>query len=254
MSLRRNLMSVLALIMFCGGAWAQASRQGSSKPQPAPPTRDECLGYAQYPDLRPDERADRPAPTVTFRLEMPTFNPTYFGVAVESTGRAAYQSQPQPTTDHIPGDPYLVKFVVSETTDKRIMELAREANYFQGNFDYKKGKIANTGSKTLSYADDDRCNQTTYNWSENQAIQQLTTIFQDISNTMEFGRRLAFLHRFDKLGLDAELKSMEEQAKANNLAELQGIEPILKSIASDYAVMNLARARAERLLAMIHPK
>ncbi len=245
-------MKILPLVLLFGcAAWAQGSR---SKPAPTPAAAplNACLGYAQHPDLRPQGSGQRPATTVTFRLEMATFDPAYYGVAVESSGAAAYVSEPRSTPDSGPGEPYIVKFTVSEETRQRIFDLARETNFFQGAFDYK-GKIANTGAKTLSYSDGARCNQATYNWSEHAAIQQLTTVFQGISNTLEFGRRLAYLHRYDRLGLDAELKSMEENAKTNNLVELQAIAPVLRSIADDYAVMHLARARAERLLARIRP-
>ncbi len=244
-------LSLLLMVLLCACAVGAQSQSAPSPPLPTTPPWNQCLGYAQHPDLRPGTGEDRPVPTVTFRLEMPTFDPTYYGIAVETSGRAAYVSEPQVTPDSAPGEPYIVKFTMSAPTRERVFELAREANFLRGDFDYKKGKIANTGAKTLSYADGERCNQTTYNFSENQAIQQLTTIFQDISNTVEFGRRLEYLHRFDRLGLDAELKSMEENAKSNNLAELQAIEPVLRSIAGDYAVMNLARARAQRLLARI---
>ncbi len=246
-----TLTALLTASIFCSALAAQSKQ---ARPQPAPlPPGNACLGYAQHPDLRPDTQTERLIPTVTFRLEMPSFNPTYFGVAVESTGKAAYVSEPKATPDNAPGDPYIVKFVMSQATRQRIFELARAASYFQGDFAYTKGNIANTGAKTLSYADEGRCSQTTYNWSMNPAIQQLTAIFQGISNTLEFGRRLAFLHRFDKLGLDAELKSMEDEAARGDLTELQAVEPVLRNIFNDHGVMNLARERAARLLARIRP-
>jgi hypothetical protein len=57
------------------------------------------------------------------------------------------------------------------------------------------------------------------------------------------------LHRFDKLGLEDELKGMENAAESHNLAELQIIAPTLKSIADDTTVLNIARQRAKKLLA-----
>jgi len=41
---------------------------------------------------------------------------------------------------------------------------------------------------------------------------------------------------------------MEESAKSNNLGELQAIVPILRRIAADHSVLNVTRARAQRLL------
>ncbi len=238
------VVHVLALTLCCGVA---AQTRGAKRP-PTPAPQNDCLGYARHPDLRPESGEQRPVPTVTFRLEMPTFNPKYFGVAVESSGKAAYVSEPLPPPEGTPGDPFIWKFTITDAVRERIFELAKTADYFQGNFDSNRKNIANTGAKTLSFADGTHCNQTTFNYSDNPSIMELASIFQEISTTMEFGRRLQFEHRFDKLGLDAELKNMEEAAKRNELAEVQALAPILTSISSDYAVMHVARARAERLM------
>ena len=88
----------------------------------------------------------------------------------------------------------------------KIFRYAREANYFNGDFSFKKHAVASTGKKTLTYVDPARHFQTTYDYSENKAIQEITSIFKGISNTIEHGRKLQFLRRFDKLGLEAELK------------------------------------------------
>ena len=66
---------------------------------------------------------------------------------------------------------------------------------------------------------------------------------------MEFGRRLQYFHRYQKLALDDELKRMEDMAHENSLEELSAVGPILKQIAEDPSVINPVRARAERLLA-----
>jgi hypothetical protein len=58
-----------------------------------------------------------------------------------------------------------------------------------------------------------------------------------------------FLRRFDKLGLEDELKAMEDAAESHNLAELQIIRPTLESIAQDSTILNIARQRAKRLVA-----
>ena len=114
---------------------------------------------------------------------------------------------------------------------------------------FKKHAVASTGKKTLTYFDPVRHFTTTYDYSENKAIQEITNIFLGISNTIEHGRKLSLLRRFDKLGLEDELKGMENAAESHSLAELQIIAPTLKSIADDTTVLNIARQRAKRLLA-----
>jgi hypothetical protein len=131
----------------------------------------------------------------------------------------------------------------------KISKLAQQASYFNGDFEYRAHRIANTGKKTLTYADEARHFQTVYNHSENKAIQELTSIFQGISSTIEFGRTLQFKHKYDKLGLESVLKAMEDAADNHNLAEIQVVSSTLKDIAGDSSVLNIARQRARRLLA-----
>jgi hypothetical protein len=224
-----------------------------------------CALLAQTPKLNPNEnnRAVRTVvavPTISFDLVFPNSVPSHYAVSIQSTGKAAYRSNPEVSSGSGSGDPYIVKFTASEATSRRIFELTKQADFFKKDFDYKKTRIANTGNKTLTYTEGPQPDfgaytngvryQTTYVWSQNPAIQELTAIFNNISNTMEAGRRLEFDQKYDKLGLDAELKQMENLQKAGQLAEVQAIAPTLRAIAADSTVMHIARASAQKLLAV----
>ena len=72
---------------------------------------------------------------------------------------------------------------------------------------------------------------------------------------MEFARRLREFHRYQRLALEEELKRMEEMSKdkdprTRDLEEMQAIAPILREIFDDKTVLNISRARAQRLLAV----
>jgi len=71
-----------------------------------------------------------------------------------------------------------------------------------------------------------------------------------MAGTLEYGRRLAYYHRYQKLALDEELKRMQAQAKNNELSEIQGVTPVLREIVEDASVMNVVRARAQELIQM----
>ena len=191
-------------------------------------------------------------PTVTFVFDFPRARPEHFSITVDSTGKAVYESRDVVSTDQEqpPTERYLTSFQLSSAARGQIFEAARQLNYFQGDFDYRKHRIAHMGRKTLIWESGKDRFETTYNWSENGLIDDLTHLFQGISNTQEYGRRLASLRRHDKLGLEAELKSMEEAAKDDRrgVAELHTIESLLRSLAQDRAVMDIARQRAQRLL------
>jgi hypothetical protein len=185
--------------------------------------------------------------TIIFTFDFPQSRPEHAVVTVDAAGRARYQSSGPLFADSSDADPFTSDFTMSEATRDRIFALAAQLDYFRGDFDYKKHRIAFTGKKTLEYAAGGKSSSTSYNWSEDPSVRELTTIFQGIINTQESSRRLLFLRRFDRLGLDAELKAMEEMAKSNALGELQGIAPLLRQIADDSSVVHVARERAARL-------
>lgn len=193
-------------------------------------------------------------PTVTFDVFWEQATPQSTTITVQANGETAYVSRnPAPAGDKEerggPSEDYETRFTMSAGNREKIFSLAEQARYFNGDFDFKKHAVANTGKKTLTYTDSTRHFATVYNWSENSAVDQLTRLFQGIANVIEHGRKIQFLRRFDKLGLEAELKAMEEQQAGHFLSELQVIVPTLESIAKDPTILNIARQRARRLLA-----
>jgi hypothetical protein len=203
--------------------------------------------FAQAPQLDTERGPDRAViPTVTFEFQGTGLRMDQYSVAVDTTGSAAYESRVQDTTE--PGVPYSLRFSVSDATRHRLFDLARRVDHFKGDFDFTKVRVADTGRKTLIYVDPNGRTETTYNWSENQSIQELTRIFQGIANTIEAGRRLENLRRHDRLGIDAELRKMEDLARMQMLSELQIIAPLLRALLRDEALMRISRQRILKLM------
>jgi len=209
----------------------------------------------------PGQPAQTSLPAVSFTLDWPGAQPPHYTLLMASDGGAEYASQPSssnavgaasdslnPSSDPIDQEPFSAHFTISAPIRDRIFSLAKQADFFNGNFNYERHRVANTGSKTLAYTDSARHYQTSYNWSENKAVDELTHIFEGIGSTIESGRRLQHLMRFDKLGLNAELSGMEQAAQSGQLRELQIIAPVLQQIASNSGYMNIARERARHLL------
>ena len=187
-------------------------------------------------------------PSITFDRLWSSFTPQSVAITVVANGAGKYRSSnPEKTGDEV--DDFQTEFTMSPAARDKLFRYAKEAGYFEGDFTFKKHVVASTGKKTLSYSDPARHFSTTYDYSENKAIQEITNILAGTSATIEHGRKLQFLHRFDKLGLEDELKGMEAAAENHNLAELQIIRPTLESIAGDSTVLNIARQRAKKLLA-----
>jgi hypothetical protein len=187
--------------------------------------------------------------SVSFKLDFPGANPSHYQVVIAKDGHGSYTSDGKFDEKSDPADPSPLQFLVSENIRTQVFDLAKRAHYFAGKVDSGRKNIANTGAKTLAYKDANHNSQATYNYSLLQPIEQLTSIFQNLSATMEFGRRLVYLHKYEKLALDDQLKRMEEMERENALADVGAIAPVLKDIANDSSVMKVSRARALRLLA-----
>ena len=196
----------------------------------------------------PSVSSDAVPPIISFTETWPDALPPFYTIAIDGSGRTTYHSTPQPLGS---GTPYDLKFTMQEETRTKLFNLAKQLNYFHGDFDYKKSRIAFTGKKTLKFQNGKEENETSYNWSDNLAIQEMTKLFQNMSETIELGRMISDKYRFDKLGVDAEMKKLEQAAKDDRAAELQAIQPILTKVAKDTNMMNITRRRAESLLAKI---
>jgi len=190
---------------------------------------------------------------VTFTIDFPTSQPEHYSIRVQSDGLARYQSSGRRSpdsdeTDSHENDSFDLAFTVAAETRQKIFELAAKAGYFQKDVDSHHKDLAFTGKKTLAYKDARRSGEATYNYSPKPAVQDMTSLMQSLSATLEFGHRLQYDHQYQKLALDEELKRMEGLARTNELIEVAAIQPILDQIIADQSVINVTRARAQRLL------
>jgi hypothetical protein len=206
--------------------------------------------------------------TISFKQVWKEAQPAEFSIVVHQNGQVEYTSMDKDLTppqernapvesnaeqsaqaeDAASQDAFHKQFQASDGLWEKLSGLARQANFFDGQFDFTKHAIAQTGKKTLSYSDASRHKSTTYNYSEDPSIQELTAVFQGISSTIEGGRKLEFDRRFDKLSLDQDLKGLEDMSNNGRLEEVQAIAPLLQRLATDRTVLHIAQQRAQRVL------
>jgi hypothetical protein len=168
---------------------------------------------------------------------------------VDVDGHALYECTAKLQQDS-EAQTYKADFNLSAANRERIFEWAKQAKYFSGKVDSGNQKLAFTGAKTLSYQDGQRSFTARYNYSNLEPVRELTKLLQNIAGTQDYGRRLAFYHRYQKLALDEELKRMETQARNNELSEIQGVAPVLDEIIADTTVINVVRGRAKAIIQM----
>jgi len=196
-------------------------------------------------------RAQQTSGTVAYEQTFKGSDPDHYLISVASDCSAKYQSNGKLTLQADSEETFVFEFTITPSTCAKLFELTRRAHYFDRAIDSKKKNLASTGVKVLSYSDADKNFSETYNYSPNSDIQQLTSIFQTLGATLEIGRRLDYDHHYQKLALDQELKRMEDTPGRNSWPEVAAIAPTLQKIVDDPSLMNVVRARAQRLLAAV---
>lgn len=184
-------------------------------------------------------------PTVRFEFENKDARPSTYQISLDATGDAEYFSREEGPED---GDGHRRHFQVSKPTRDRIFELTAALRQFRGDFEFRKHRVAFSGLKTFTYTEGFEEHRTSFNWSENKDATELAALFQGIAATIQAETRLVHLRKHDKLGLDAELKHLEQQARSGFLKEIGLISKVLLELKSDPTVMTMARNRADRLL------
>jgi len=198
----------------------------------------------------------RPMAVVSFSFERRGVPVPRYTLRVSESGAGSYEGEEAPPVSPYPGvssnpDPIDRAFILSPATTAKIFGLAHELRGFKVRCASGAKNIADTGKKTLIYQGPEGESSCTYNYSDSKGVTVLTDLFQGIAETMDEGRRLDHLHRYDRLGLDAAMATLAEQVAEGRALELSTIQATLRSIASDSEVMERVRARANKLLAMV---
>ena len=191
---------------------------------------------------------------VSFHFEREGLPVPRFTLRVREDGAASYQADQaaRSSTDlqmrgeaaqHIDRT-----LAVSPAITAKIFRAAHAADRFNTACASKAKNIADTGTKTLSYSGADGSGSCVYNYTENKIASMLTDIFLGMAYTLDEGRKLEFLHRYDRLGLDAEMNSLAQQVTEGHAVELGTISSTLTSIANDTELMQRVRLRAASML------
>ncbi|MGD0444308.1 MAG: hypothetical protein ABSA39_10270 [Edaphobacter sp.] len=210
------------------------------------------------------QSADPSAPTsaktpaeVSFQFDRKGLPVPQFTLRIREDGTGRYEAD----QGEIPATPNSMRGQAAQHIDRtlnltsanvaKIFKAARSLNHFNIECASKLKNIADTGKKTLTYTGADGSGSCTYNYSEIKPVDTLTNEFLAIAYTIDEGRRLEFLHRYDRLGLDAEMISFGQEFDAGRSIELGTITPTLAAIAGDTALIQRVRLKAQKMLEQI---
>lgn len=224
--MNRTIVVLAALVLFLAPLSARAQREAQAVPPNKPGT-----------------------PIVQFMSDWRAQNPPLYSIAIDSDGRATYHCDPaaDPNGGSAP-EPYFVEWTASDAIRQKVFDDARKLNFFQNAHFESKAKVAQTGLKTLTYKDGPREYSASYNYSDNPAVRELTELFQSIETTAEMGRKLAHDLRFDRLGVEADLKALQQQQHGGQAIEFGSVLPILQQIANNPDIMRISQQRAAQIL------
>lgn len=196
-------------------------------------------------------------PEVTFLFDRPGVPVPRFTLKIHEDGTGSYQADQgeiAATANSMRGQAaqHIDRPIkLTSGTVAKIFKAAKAADYFKIECASKLKNIADTGKKTLTYTGADNSGSCSYNYSEIKSIESLTDTFLAISYTIDEGRRLEFLHRYDRLGLDAEMISFSQELEAGRALEVGTISSALAAIVDDMAVIQRVRLRAQKMLEQV---
>lgn len=220
-----------AALALCPGVTVVAQPTGSSA---AAPVETQAVVSFQF------ERDGMPVPSFTLQIREDGTG-SYQADVAEGVSPGA--SMRPVAREHVDRTITLTPAAVA-----KIFKTARGLDRFNIECASKAKNVADTGKKTLTYVGADGRGSCVYNYSENKNVTILTDTFLAIAFTLDEGRRLEFLRRYDRLGLDAEMNTLAEEVEAGRALELSTIAPTLTAIVGDMALMQRVRLRAAKML------
>lgn len=192
---------------------------------------------------------------IVYTFQHPQLQPSRYTITVEENGTAHFVSQPglaQQDDDVFPAG-IDRSIQIDHALSDSLFEYARAHRYFDTDCSRHQAHLAFTGNRTLAYAGPDGHGSCSFIWAADPDLQRLVDRLGAVAFTIEIGRRLNVEVQHDRLGLDAELQSLQDAVKDRRASDLPNIAQELQTIASDQQVMDRARKRALSLLSRCEP-
>jgi hypothetical protein len=199
---------------------------------------------AQNPQLQ--LKTSSQFPTVIFSAVKWNGDPSFYSIAIDAAGTATYLSGPGGLDKT--GVRYTTEFHVTDRTRRIAFNLAQRLNYFGDGFGELRSSPDKNNVYTLAYRYGAVNNQFTYSTSDDPDVEELTSVFEELSQTFEYGRKLAEFQQHNRRAIVPELEGMTAKAERHALRDLPALVPILRNVADDDSVDAAARKKAFALI------
>ena len=179
---------------------------------------------------------------IYFEREFPGSIPDRFEVRLTADGVATYSEAGEDSVD----------YEVGRQEAAPLFEWAADLDYFARSVASKR-KVASTGRKLLRYETGGQVRgEAVFDYTEEPPARELASWFVRLAETQQHLQTLERLYRFDRLGVDQALVSLESAFERDRIVAPGLLEPVLNKIAEQERIVHVARARARGMLERIH--
>ena len=232
MGARRVLF--VALFAVFAAAPAAAQTTGSIQPVKQPATAQPAASNTS-------------TATITYRKIFKSSTPEFVEIKLRRDGHSTYDIR------QLDDSPSPQPFPVSAALTAKIFALAADLHDFNGVKLEVRRRVANLGEKTFFFEKEGVTNKVSFNFTTNDSANKLLSIFEGLSLEDQYADELRRSMRYEPLGLNDVLIRLERDLGANMLPDPQALAPLLKQIASNSKYLDIARRRAEAVLASFGP-
>jgi hypothetical protein len=131
---------------------------------------------------------------------------------------------------------------------EKFISLLAATNYLEHPETFESGrKIADLGQKRLTIELPSGKREGTFNYSLRKDISDLSLFFEALLNQETLIFDITNAMRFERLSIPKRLDQLENEIKANRIADPDRLIPLLEKIEKDSQIMNYARNQAGKL-------
>lgn len=177
-------------------------------------------------------------PQIVFTLDFPSQPIPHYKITLNEAGQGSYDPS---------GAASKVSFDIGASSAVPLFSLARQLQFFRGQFAASR-KVAFMGTKTFRYDGSDGNGETTFTYTENKKLEQLTSNFQALALTLQLGQQLLADARFNRMAVDRDMVGLKESLARHTAAYPQAISTVLAVITDDTNMVAPVRRDAGTIL------
>jgi hypothetical protein len=148
-----------------------------------------------------------------------------------------------------------VQIQLSQAGRDRFLAALAATNYLDQAETYESNrKVADLGRKRLTIEMPSGTREASFNFSERREVMELSAFFENLINQETIGFDVDNAIQFDRLSIPKRLDQIENELRANRIADPERLIPMLDKIEADQRVMNYARTRAGKIKKQIQTR